>query len=218
MSTSPSALVPAFHEYLVQLFPVEDDLTRALKAEAATRDIPQIWISEEQAVTLQWLVQALRAKNVLEIGCLVGYSALMMARALPPGGRVITLELEQQYADIARNYWHQAGVSHKIEIVVGDATRTLPQACSDYAPFDFVFVDADKENYSKYLEFVMTCTTPEAVIAFDNAFAFGRINEINSDDDEVRAIQEFNRYISQDKRFRATLLPVGDGLLLLTKN
>lgn len=217
MSSTSTAILPEYSTYLTQLFPVDDDLTRELKARAQELEVPKIWISTEQAAIMQWLIRTLNVRRVLEIGTLVGYSSMMMARALPDDGQIVTLEMEQKFIDLAQEYWQKAGVDSKIEVIKGDAMKTMPGVVAKYKPFDFVFIDADKENYPAYLEMVVNCTTPNAVIGFDNAFAFGYINDEESEYPEVLAIRELNRRAANDDRFHASLLPVGDGLLLLTK-
>jgi len=217
MSTEPTAIKKEFHNYLKKYKTVDDALRNDLKAYAIKHKIPEIWISEEQVQIMQWLLKAFNTKNVLEIGTLVGYSAMMMAKVLPDDGRILTMEIDKRFAKIAQTFWNRAGLQKKIEVVIGDALINLPAILENNIPFDFVFIDADKINYKKYYELIINHSNGNTIIAFDNAFAFGQIQETNTTDEDVLAIQDLTNFIKNDHRVNSTILPVGDGLLLVVK-
>ncbi len=217
MSTFPTALISEFAHYLHSFHPVDNEISLRLQQSAKQYHVPEIWISPDEARALQWIIKATKSKRVLEIGTLIGYSAMMMAYALPEDGKLITLEKESQFADIAKSFWNEAGLAKKIQVIVGDATETVPKILETEQPFDFVFIDADKRNYHRYFEYAFQITHPNGIIALDNAFAFGQIYKDYPENASVKYIQECNKKIINDKRVFSVLLPVGDGLLLCTK-
>lgn len=151
----------------------DDDLTR-LQAQADTAGLPHISIGPEQGKFLQVLVQLTNARKVLEIGVLGGYSGAWIARALPADGKLIGLELEQKHADFAREQWRRMGLANKIEVRVGSALDNLP-GLADEAPFDLIFIDADKNNYPAYLDFALQYSRPGTVILGDNVRMWGSL-------------------------------------------
>ena len=217
MSTFPTALIPEFAQYLHSFHSVDNEIFLRLQQSAKQHHVPEIWISPDEARALQWIIKATQTKRVLEIGTLIGYSAMMMAYALPEDGKLITLEKESRFADIAQSFWNEAKLTKKIQVLVGSATETFQNIFETESSFDFVFIDADKKNYHLYFEYALQITRPHGIIALDNAFAFGQINQSQTDDISVKYIQECNKKIINDKRVFSVLLPVGDGLLLCTK-
>ncbi len=208
---SATALSPELTAYLRERFGCEDDLLRSLRHDANAAGIPAIQISEEQGKFMQVFLKAIGAKRVLEIGTLGGYSAIVMARALPPGGELVTLELKETHALFARTYVKKAGLDNVVRVVTGPALETLPTLD---APFDFAFLDADKSNYPNYLEHCLRLVKKGGVIAADNAFAFGQLFDSPPADREAPAMIAFNDRVARDARLSSTIVPVGDGLML----
>lgn len=200
-------------DYMNGLFPAEDRILRSLRSEAVEAGLPSIQISEEQGGFLQVLLRAIGATKVLEIGTLGGYSAIMMARALPASGRLVSLEIDPAHAAFARRQIERAGLGDRIEIRLGPALEQLDTGIDD-GPFDFVFIDADKQNYTRYLERVIPMVRAGGIIAGDNALSKGRVVDPDSDDASVRGIQEFNRAMAADPRIQSCIVPIGDGLCL----
>lgn len=206
--------VDRYQQFLRDLFHSDDgDLTR-LQMEAEAAGLPAISIGPEQGKFLQLLVQLTAARKVLEIGVLGGYSGAWIARALPAGGKLIGLELEQKHADFARRQWQSMGLADKIEIRVGPALETLP-GLADEAPFDLIFIDADKNNYPVYLEYALRYSRPGTVILGDNVRMGGSlVNPDRQDSDWVQGMHTFVQNLSRDERLTSTVVPYPDGLAM----
>lgn len=199
-------------EYVRGLYAVEDDLLAELRAEIPRRGMPEIQISPTQGRLMQVLLLSIGARRVLEIGTLGGYSAVWMARALPAGGRLITLELEAERAALARDYAARAGLGDVIEVQVGDARELLAGLIAARPePFDAVFIDADKAGYPEYLDRALELVRPGGLILGDNAFRDGRV--VDDDPDEAtQGILAYNERIAGDDRLESTIVPIRDGL------
>lgn len=217
MSTTSTALTPELNQYITYLFSAEDDFLRTLRTDAEAAGIPPIHIAPEQTAFLQVLLRAIGATAVLEIGSLAGYSAIAMARALPPNGTLTALELHPSYAEFMTRKAHEAGLGSVITVVVGPALDSLA-AMDPTSQFDAVFIDADKPNYAKYVEAVLPMMRPGGVIIGDNALAWGEVaNEQTSFEPEnVHGIRSFNSYVASHPRLQATLVPLGDGMTIAT--
>ncbi len=206
----------ASYDYVCSLFSSEDEFLRRLNAEAEEAGIPPIHISIEQLAFLQVLLRSINARNILEIGSLAGYSAIGMARALPEDGKVICLEIEPQSVQFIRRKAEEAGMSHKIDVLQGDAATLL----TNYQPastFDFIFIDADKPRYKQYMELTLPLLRQGGIIAGDNALAWGKIADTNTDEPDVQGMQEFNKALSVSEELQACMVPVGDGMAMGVK-
>jgi predicted O-methyltransferase YrrM len=202
-------------DYMTSLFPVDDEVLEQLQHEAAATDIPEIQISAEQGSFMQVFLRAMGAKRILEIGTLAGYSAIIMARSLPEGGKLITIERDPLRAQFAQEQIERAGLSDKIEIRVGSALDLLAEeAFASEGPFDFAFIDADKPSYSHYLELVYPLMRRGGVIAGDNALAWGQITDRGTDDPDIRGMQDFNRAMADHPGLQSCIVPVGDGMCI----
>lgn len=193
--------------YIADLFAPRDEALVAAVEESRRAGLPQIQISPVQGKLLQLLTEISGARKVLEIGTLGGYSAIHLARALPEGGKLVSLELKDRHAEVARRNIERAGVSGKIEVRVGEARRLLQEiAEAGEEPFDLVFIDADKEGYPEYLEFALRLTRPGSVIIADNAIRGETV--LRGEDEASRSIREFNRRLAEDERLSAVIVPV----------
>ena len=206
--------VDPYQQFIRELFHSDDgDLSR-LQEEAESEGIPNMSIGPEQGKFLQLLVQLTGAKKVLEIGVLGGYSGTWIARALPEDGRLIGLELEQKHADFARRQWRRMGLADKIEVRVGPALESLPHIAEE-APFDLVFIDADKGNYPAYLDFALQYSRSGTVILGDNVQMWGSLVDPDKQDGEwVQGMRSFARALSQHERLVSTVVPYPDGLAM----
>ena len=211
MSETSTVVTPEYFQYLAERTTHEDEFLRQLKAAALAAGIPSIWIAPEQASLMQILLRAARAKDVVEVGTLAGYSAINMARALPKDGRVRTIELDPARVQFARSWAAKSDVAGKIEVLQGSGVDVLATIQSDSA--DAAFIDADKPNYGRYLEECMRIVRRGGLIMADNAFAYGRLFEANPDQD-VQAVRSFNDAMARRSDLHSVIVPIGDGLWL----
>lgn len=218
MSTTFTAVTEELAAYIESLFSAEDDFLRNLRQEADRAGMPAIHISGAQGAVLQVLLRAIGATRVLEIGSLGGYSAIIMARALPPTGKVICVEINPQYCRFIEQQARRAGLAHVIEVRCGRALEVLG-TFPEGATFDAVFIDADKPNYPRYLEQCYTLVRTGGLIIADNTLAWGHIADTDPDfePDNVRALQEYNRRVAAHPGLRAALIPSGDGMTVAVK-
>lgn len=195
---------------LIRLFAPEDDaLQFALTAERDAA-MPSIQISPLQGRLLQVLAVACGARKILEIGALAGYSGIWLARALPPDGRLISLEVSDKHAAVARASFERAGLSDRTEVRVGSAAEILPTLMSE-APFDLVFIDADKPPYPTYLDWALKLTRPGSIIVADNCIRGGKpLREPVEDDPATRALSEYDRRVATDPLLVSVALPMDD--------
>ncbi len=198
------------HQYILDTFVHEDDLLRSLPAEAEKLGIPQIHISPEQGTMLQLLMRMIGARRVLEVGSLFGYSAIWMARALPPGGKLVTVELEAKHAEATRANAARAGLHDKIDVRQGDGAVLLPQLGSE-GPFDMAFIDADKAGYVNYIDHALTLVRKGGLIIGDNASAAGEAWKKDGSEFS-RHIRTFNQRMASEPRLFSLLIPIADGM------
>lgn len=218
MSSRPTEITQDIYNYLVENFSAEDEFLLNLKKEATEAGIPEICISPEQGNFLQFYLKSINAKNVLEIGSLAGYSAIVMARALPEDGKLIAVELNPKNAEFIEKQVEKAGLSHIIEVVNQDAQKFVKEFKPDYE-LDFVFIDADKRAYHKYFEHTAPLLRKGGVICADNALAFGMIaqNDPESEPKNVNALKRYNKMVRENKDFFSTLVTMGDGMAMSVK-
>ena len=194
--------------------PPPDVLFRLADETQRTLDAPQMMVGALEGAFLQVLVFALRPKLVLEIGTFSGYSSLSMAPALPPGGRIVTCDVNETSVAVARRYAEEAGLADRIEYRLGPALDTI--ATLD-GPFDFVFIDADKVNYRNYYEAVLPKLAESGLIAADNTLWSGRVLDKDDHTENTVAIRAFNDHVAQDERVVCVQLTVRDGVTLIRK-
>ena len=193
---------------IASAFAPEDDGLRNALTSAREAGLPEIQISPIQGKFLQVLAAACNARKILEIGALGGYSGIWLARSLPAGGRLISLEISPEHAAVVRNSFEKATVSDRAEVRVGRALDLLPHLESE-APFDLVFIDADKPPYPQYLEWALRLTRPGSIIVADNCIRGGKAF-LPSEDEAVTGVAEYNRRIASDPRLISLLLPMDD--------
>jgi predicted O-methyltransferase YrrM len=215
MSENPTLVTAEHFRYLAARTVQDDDFLKALKKAAAEAGLPPIAISAAQASFMQILLKAAKAKDVVEVGTLGGYSAIWMARALPKDGKVRTLEISPKHAEFARSWIAKSDVAGKIEVVVGDGRQVLPGLAADSA--DAAFLDADKTSYPAYLEQCLRIVRKGGLILADNAFAFGQLFDPHPTDREAPAIKAFNEVVPKTKGLHGVIVPLGDGCWVCLK-
>jgi predicted O-methyltransferase YrrM len=214
MARGPVDLPKKLAAYVAAVGTRETAVQRRLRT--ATRKIPMgtMQIGPDQAAMMQVLVRALGARRCLEIGTFTGYSSLAVALALPPGGKIVCCDVSEEWTSMARKYWRLASVSHKIQLKLAPALQTLKKL---KGPFDFAFIDADKENYQKYYERCLKLVRRGGLIAIDNTLWHGSVIRPNDRSVDARAMRAFNKKLRRDRRVEIALVPIGDGLTLAFK-
>jgi predicted O-methyltransferase YrrM len=204
MDTSLFELVD---QYIGNLLGGEDAVLKSTLKSMKDADIPGINVSANQGKFLQVLAKLCNAKKILEIGTLGGYSTIWLARALPADGQLITLELEQSYADVARQNIIKAGLDPVVDIKVGKAMDSLAALdAEDEGPFDMIFIDADKPPYAEYFEWALKLSRPGTLIVADNVIREGKVLDDNCDDERVRGVQRFNKTLADNQNVTATII------------
>lgn len=213
------SLNDAVYDYLLEVSLREPPVLARLREETAGLPRAIMQISPEQGQFMALLAELLGARRVLEVGTFTGYSALVVALALPTDGRVITCDVNEETAAIARRYWAEAGVADKIELRLGPAVDTLDALLADggAGTFDLAFVDADKTNYDAYYERGLALLRPGGLMLVDNVLWGGAVADPQHEDEDTDAIRALNAKIHGDERVSLSLLPVSDGLTLARK-
>jgi caffeoyl-CoA O-methyltransferase len=192
----------------------DPELFRRLEEETrATTDWPQMMVGPLEGPFLGWLVWLSQARRILEIGTFTGYSSISMALNLPEGGRIVSLDVNEETTAVARRYAEEAGVADRIEYRVGSALEELQNLGG---PFDLVFIDADKESYVDYYENVLPKLSERGFIVADNVLWSGRVVEEDGDE-STQAIKRFNDHVAADERVECLMLTVRDGMTLIRK-
>jgi caffeoyl-CoA O-methyltransferase len=194
--------------------PPPELLTQLANETRATLQSPQMLTGTIEGRFLELLVFGLGAKRVLELGTYSGYSSLSMAAGLPEGGHIDTCEASETHAEVARRYIAQSPYADRITVHLGPALDTIPQLEGE---FDFVFIDADKENYLNYYEALLPRLSPRGLMAIDNTLWSGRVLDEDDDEETTRVIREVNDRIASDDRVVAVQLTVRDGVTLVRR-
>jgi len=202
-------LAERIDSYIEELFTREDDALRENVADSAANGLLAIQVSPNQGNLLYLVAKMCGARRVLEIGTLGGYSTTWLARALPVGGSVLTLERDPNYADVARRNIERAGVADRVEIRVGLASESLRQLIRDGVPaFDLIFLDADKTGYVEYLDLSLQLARPGTVILADNVIRHGLVMESEPPDPNDRGARAYNQAIATHPRLESVIVPI----------
>jgi predicted O-methyltransferase YrrM len=192
-------------QYLVSLLAPSDEALDQALADSDAAGLPQINVAPNQGKLLMLLATIQGARRILEIGTLGGYSTIWLARSLPDDGKMVSLELEPRHADVARKNLERAGLGARVEILVGPAPTSMRQLIDDgVAPFDFIFIDADKEGYPEYLELSLLLSRPGTVIVADNVVRSGEVANLATTDPRVQGVRRFLELASADDRLEGT--------------
>ena len=210
----------ALHAYLLSVSEPLSPAQEQLRDETARHPQGGFQISAEQGQFMAFLIKLTGAKRCLEIGVFTGYSSLTVAQALPPDGTLLALDVSAEFTDIARRYFAQAGVAHKITLRIApalDSLRELTNVAARHGTFDWVFVDADKPNYPAYYEAALTLLRPGGLLGIDNTLWSGKVADETAQDDATQGFRALNAFIAADERVDRCVIPIGDGLTLCRK-
>jgi predicted O-methyltransferase YrrM len=207
------------HRYLVEHSVREPDVLARLRAATASLPLAQMQIGPEQGQLLALLAKLVGAKRCIEVGVFTGYSSLAVALALPEDGRILACDVSEEWTAIARRFWREAGVEHKIELKLQPAVRTLEEqlAAGEAGRYDFAFVDADKPAYDRYYELLLKLLRPGGLMALDNTLWSGAVLNPEEREPNTVALRALNDKLHRDERIDLSLLPVGDGVTLARK-
>jgi caffeoyl-CoA O-methyltransferase len=219
MAFRTTAMTPALEDYLLRIDVRETQELKQLRVQTAMMPSAQMQIGPDQGKFMRWLVQLIGAKKCIEIGVFTGYSALSVALGLPSDGMLVACDLDPEVTRIAQKYWASAGVTSIVQLVLGDAKRTLDEivARGEGGTFDFAFIDADKESYEQYYEACLTLVRAGGLILIDNTLWSGRVADVSPPDPITSMLVALNQKIAHDDRVSSCILPVGDGLTLVRK-
>ena len=210
-------LTPELYAYVVEHGAREDDVLRRLRAETEKLgDIAIMQISPEQGAFMTLLAKAMGARRALELGTFTGYSTICVARGLAEGGKLVTCDLNGDWAQVARRYFDEAEVADRIDLRLGPALETL-RALPDDEPFDLAFIDADKREYPDYYEECLRLLRPGGLIILDNVLRGGDVLDDGDEDPRTVATREVNERAIADERVDVAMLGVSDGITLALK-
>ena len=220
MSVATIAMTEALHGYLLKTAVREPALLERLRRETAELPNGGMQISPEQGQLMRLLIELTGARRALEVGVFTGYSAMIVALALPPDGKLVACDVSPEWTDVARRYWLEAGIESKIELHLRPAVQTLDAllAAGQAGSFDFAFIDADKLGYDAYYERCLSLIRSGGLIAVDNTLWSGAVADASDQRESTRAIRALNAKIAADTRVTASLVPIGDGLYLARKH
>src|SRR5688500_17369044 len=206
--------------YIESVLSLEDPVLRAVDQSLDEAELPRISVSPAQGKFLHLLARLCSARRILELGTLGGYSTIWLARALPADGRLITIESDAVHAGVAKRNIERAGLADRIEVRIGKALEVLPQLQAEgAAPFDLIFIDADKPPYTEYFQWALRLSRPGTLIIADNVVRDGDILDANSDDERVQGARRFNAALGASQAVTATILQLAgvkgyDGMAL----
>lgn len=211
---------PLLAEYAFSCFHPEDDSLTEIRTRAALEKLPNIHVGSMDGLHLEILIRSIGAKKVIEIGSLAGYSGLCIARAIPDDGQLHCFEFFEKNCRVSMETFSRNGVAHKVTMHQGEALAHLPEI-EPLAPFDAVFIDADKANYPNYLTWAAKHLRVGGLLIADNTFAWGLVLqkdfETESQRKDAEGVDLFNRSVANSPNWRATILPTGEGLTLAVK-
>lgn len=219
MSNRTLSIDERTYNYLCDVAINESELLHQLREETAQLEYSVMQISPEQGQFMSLLIKLMGAKRAIEIGTFTGYSSICVASALPDDGKLICCDTSPQWTAIAEKYWALAELEEKIELYSQPAEKTLQMLLDDGAEksFDFVFIDADKQNYITYYEMALRLLRKGGLVAVDNTLWSGAVADPENVEPGTRAIRRFNDMVKQDDRVSTSLLTIGDGLTLILK-
>ena len=220
MSNRTLSIDDRIYDYLLSVSVRESALLQQLREETAGIEFSEMQIAPEQGQFMALLVKLVGARRALEVGTFTGYSSICIAGALPADGELVCCDDSEEWTAIARRYWQRAGLEQRIALKLGDAAASLRKLVDEgrAGTFDFVFIDADKQNYPLYYELCFRLLRSNGLIAVDNTLWSGAVADEQNTEPGTRAVRKFNDMLQQDDRVDISLVPIGDGLTLVRKH
>lgn len=215
MASRTLSMTDTIQTYLVGVSVRETELMARLRVETAELPMAIMQIAPEQGAFMAWLARLVGARRAVEVGTFTGYSAMAVAEAMPVDGHLLCCDVSEEYTAVARRYWAEAGLDSKIELRLGPAIETLETL--EPGTYDFAFIDADKTNYDAYYERCLVLLREGGVLAIDNVLWDGRVADPSDVEPSTLALRALNEKIGRDERVHACIVPIGDGVTLVTK-
>ena len=212
-------LTPELYEYLVRVSVREPDALARLREETKALPWAGMQIGPDQGQFMRFLVETMGARRAIEVGVFTGYSSISVALGLPDDGELVACDVSDEWTRVARKYWAEAGVAHKITLRLGPALETLDALLGQgrEGAFDFAFVDADKEAYDAYYERCLRLLRRGGIVAFDNVLWGGSVADASDTKPDTVALRALNLKLGKDDRVSVSMVPIGDGLTLARK-
>ncbi len=219
MSRKTLDLTPELYGYLLEVSLRDDPLLARLREETGKMAQANMQIAPEQGQFMAMLARLIDARRCIEVGTFTGYSALCVAKAMPPDGRLVACDVSVEWTSIAQRYWREAGVAGMIDLRIAPAADTLRTLVDDGGAeqYDFAFIDADKQGYGEYYELCLRLLRRGGLIAVDNTLWGGAVADPQKTDADTEALRAFNLRLRDDARVDISLVPIGDGLTLARK-
>ena len=219
MSNRTLSIDDRIYDYLLSVSLRESELQKQLREETAGIEYSEMQIAPEQGQFMAMLVGLCGARRAIEVGTYTGYSSISIASALPDDGELICCDDSAEWTAVAKKYWQRAGLEKRIKLKLGPAADTLQSLIDEGQSglFDFIFIDADKQNYEVYYEQALNLVCQGGLIAVDNTLWSGDVADPDNNEPGTRAIRHFNDVVKEDKRVQISLVPIGDGLTLIRK-
>jgi predicted O-methyltransferase YrrM len=216
MGTRRLIVTDEIHQYILEHSLREPRILARLRAETSKLPYATMQIGSEQGQFMALLAKLIDAKRCIEIGVFTGYSALVVALALPPDGKIVACDVNEEWTSIARRYWREAGVEQKIDLRLQPALKTLDEliTAGQVGTYDYAFIDADKPNYDAYYERVLQLLRPNGLFLIDNVLWSGRVADPKANDPETTAFKKLNEKLHKDERVEVSLLGIGDGVTI----
>ncbi len=229
MKKGELSLLANMQDYLRDNSLRESDALRRLRVETSKDASAIMQIPPEQGQFMALLVKLVSAKRTIEVGVYTGYSTLCVAQALPSDGYIVACDINNEWCEIAKKYWEDAGVSNKIDLKIAPAVETLEGLINggQEGSFDFIFIDADKQNYDNYYELSLRLLRKGGLLAIDNVLLFGSVMDSNPLDEsvsqlftekDIKTVKDLNAKIKDDQRVEISMLQIADGITLAMKN
>lgn len=219
MSKTTISMTEALSDYLLSVSLREPPLLARLRQETARDPMSRMQIAPEQGQFMRLLAELLGVRRAIEVGVFTGYSSLCIAEVLPEDGRLLACDVSERWTAVARRYWQEAGVEHKVELCIGPALHTLDARleAGEEGAYDFAFIDADKEGYLPYFERCLRLLRPGGLVCVDNTLWDGAVADPTDQSLDTVALRAFNKALHADERISLSLVPIGDGLTLARK-
>jgi len=219
MSNRTLNLDDDLYSYILSASSRESNLLAQLRKETESVELSIMQIAPEQGQFMAFIVKLIKAKRAIEVGTYTGYSSICVASVMPEEGKLIACDVSEEWTNIAKRYWKQAGLENKIELKLAPAIETLDNLLKDkqHNSFDFIFIDADKAHYDDYYERSLLLLRPGGLIMIDNVLWSGSVADPSVNDEDTAAIRALNKKLKNDDRIELSLLPIADGISLVLK-